>query len=58
MAESKPCDHGVTPWWDCEECAKKSRGGWHFSHGPQWTPRKEQLSAERARNPFGKLSNE
>ena len=51
----KPCPHGVTPWFSCETChlPENHSTAAHFSHGPQWTPRKEQLKAEAARNPFG-----
>jgi hypothetical protein len=40
---------GDWPWCPHD---KDVRGGWHFSHGPQWTPRKEHLAVERARSPF------
>jgi hypothetical protein len=64
-AESLPCPcplcgsrEAYHPWFNCRPQAENASFNWHFSHGPQWTPRKEQLRAEAARKPFGDISPE
>jgi len=56
--KAKPCEHGTTPWTDCEACLKSSTTSAHFTHNEQWTPRKQALQDHAHENPFGDISRD
>lgn len=56
--KAKACEHGITPWTECEACLKDSTVSSHFAHNEQWTPRRQALIDKAADDPFGQVTRD